>query len=82
MARLCLWHRDASWNSWVVFFRLRSRIDVSPDMLALAGARCPRARLIRGDVTTTPGLAPGPFDLITAFRFFLNAEPFSPEVRS
>jgi SAM-dependent methyltransferase len=50
-------------------------IDVSPDMLARAGARCPRARLIRGDVTTTPGLAPGPFDLITAFRFFLNAEP-------
>ena len=50
-------------------------IDVSPDMLALARARCPRARLILGDVTTTPGLAPGPFDLITAFRFFLNAEP-------
>ena len=50
-------------------------IDVSPDMLALARSRCPRARLILGDVTTTPGLAPGPFDLITAFRFFLNAEP-------
>jgi SAM-dependent methyltransferase len=50
-------------------------IDVSPDMLALARARCPRARLILGDVTTVPGLAPGPFDLITAFRFFLNAEP-------
>jgi SAM-dependent methyltransferase len=49
-------------------------IDVSPDMLALARARCPRARLILGDVTATPGLAPGPFDLITAFRFFLNAE--------
>jgi SAM-dependent methyltransferase len=50
-------------------------IDVSPDMLALARARCPRAKLILGDVTTTPSLAPGPFDLITAFRFFLNAEP-------
>ncbi len=50
-------------------------IDVSPDMLALAHARCPRAKLILGDVTTTPGLAPGPYDLITAFRFFLNAEP-------
>jgi len=57
------------------FFPAPVGIDVSPDMLALAGARCPRARLIRGDVTTTPGLAPGPFDLITAFRFFLNAEP-------
>jgi SAM-dependent methyltransferase len=50
-------------------------IDISPGMLALARARCPRAVLILGDVTTTPDLAPGPFDLITAFRFFLNAEP-------
>lgn len=50
-------------------------IDISPDMLALAHARCPRAVLILGDTTTTPDLAPGPFDLITAFRFFLNAEP-------
>ncbi len=50
-------------------------IDISPDMLALARDRCPRATLILGDVTTTPRLASGPFDLITAFRFFLNAEP-------
>jgi ubiquinone/menaquinone biosynthesis C-methylase UbiE len=50
-------------------------IDVSADMLALARDRCPRATLVLGDVTTTPALAPGPFDLITAFRFFLNAEP-------
>jgi SAM-dependent methyltransferase len=50
-------------------------IDISPDMLALARARCPRAALILGDTTTTHDLAPGPFDLITAFRFFLNAEP-------
>ena len=49
-------------------------IDISPDMLKLAHTRCPQARLILGDVTTAPGLAPGPFDLITAFRFFLNAE--------
>jgi O-antigen/teichoic acid export membrane protein/SAM-dependent methyltransferase len=50
-------------------------IDVSPDMLALARHRCPGATVLLGDVTTSPGLAPGPFDLITAFRFFLNAEP-------
>jgi ubiquinone/menaquinone biosynthesis C-methylase UbiE len=49
-------------------------IDVSPDMLDIARDRCSTATLIRGDVTTTPHLAPGPFDLITAFRFFLNAE--------
>jgi hypothetical protein len=48
---------------------------VSADMLALARRRCPDAALILGDVTAEPGLAPGPFDLITAFRFFLNAEP-------
>ena len=50
-------------------------IDISPEMLELARSRCPRATLIQGDVTTNHGLAPGPFDLITAFRFFLNAEP-------
>jgi SAM-dependent methyltransferase len=50
-------------------------IDVSPDMLALARDRCPRATMVLGDVTTGPEIAPGPFDLITAFRFFLNAEP-------
>jgi O-antigen/teichoic acid export membrane protein/SAM-dependent methyltransferase len=50
-------------------------IDISPDMLALAHDRCPQATVILGDVTSSPGLAPGPFDLITAFRFFLNAEP-------
>jgi SAM-dependent methyltransferase len=50
-------------------------IDVSPEMLKLARCRCPQATLLRGDVAVEPGLAPGPFDLITAFRFFLNAEP-------
>jgi SAM-dependent methyltransferase len=50
-------------------------IDVSPDMLALARDRCPEATMVLGDVTTNPELARGPFDLITAFRFFLNAEP-------
>ena len=50
-------------------------IDISPDMLALARDRCPEATVVLGDVTTSPALAPGPFDLITAFRFFLNAEP-------
>lgn len=50
-------------------------IDISPEMLELAGTRCPRAVLVQGDVTVDPDLAPGPFDFITAFRFFLNAEP-------
>lgn len=50
-------------------------IDISAEMLRLARSRCPQAVLVEGDVTVDRDLAPGPFDLITAFRFFLNAEP-------
>jgi SAM-dependent methyltransferase len=50
-------------------------VDVSPDMLALARLHCPGARLVEGDVTRDIGLASGQYDLATAFRFFLNAEP-------
>lgn len=51
-------------------------VDVSAEMLAIARPRCSRSRLIQHDVTVTPlrGL-PDPIDLVTAFRFFLNAEP-------
>jgi SAM-dependent methyltransferase len=53
-------------------------IDVSPDMLAIARERCTRSRLICHDVTD-PHAEPldlgGPVDLVTSFRFFLNAEP-------
>jgi SAM-dependent methyltransferase len=50
-------------------------VDISPDMLELAAERCPEARLVEGDVTADPDLVEGPFDVATAFRFFLNAEP-------
>jgi SAM-dependent methyltransferase len=51
-------------------------IDVSAEMLAHAKARCRRSLLIEHDVTRAPLRdLPGPVDLITAFRFFLNAEP-------
>jgi SAM-dependent methyltransferase len=50
-------------------------VDVSPDMLALARLHCPGARLVEGDVTREPGLVSEQYDLATAFRFFLNAEP-------
>lgn len=52
-------------------------IDVSTDMLAIARERCPRSRLICRDVTRdeTPLDPVGPADLVTSFRFFLNAEP-------
>jgi SAM-dependent methyltransferase len=50
-------------------------VDISPDMLAVARAHFPETRLVCGDVTADPQLVDGPFDVATAFRFFLNAEP-------
>jgi SAM-dependent methyltransferase len=50
-------------------------VDISPDMLAVAHTHWPGAHLVAGDVTVTPDLLTGEFDLATAFRFFLNAEP-------
>jgi SAM-dependent methyltransferase len=50
-------------------------LDISPDMLANARAKLKRARLVCGDATRQPDVVKGPFDLITAFRFFLNAQP-------
>jgi SAM-dependent methyltransferase len=51
-------------------------VDVSAQMLDLARRRCRRSQLIRHDVTEAPVPdLPAPVDLVTAFRFFLNAEP-------
>jgi SAM-dependent methyltransferase len=50
-------------------------VDVSPDMLALAQRHAPGARFVQGDVTRQHDLVSEQFDLATAFRFFLNAEP-------
>jgi SAM-dependent methyltransferase len=49
-------------------------VDVSEAMIRRAQERLRRTKLRCLDLTTSHGL-PGPFDLITAFRFFLNAEP-------
>jgi SAM-dependent methyltransferase len=51
-------------------------VDVSPDMLAIARERCRRSRLLQQDVTVArPEGFDGAVQLVTAFRFFLNAEP-------
>ena len=50
-------------------------IDISENMVAVARARCARARLVVGDVLAQPGLLHGSYDVISAFRFLLNAEP-------
>lgn len=48
-------------------------VDISEPMLEVARQRCPRSRLVHRDLTREP-LAER-FDVVTAFRFFLGAEP-------
>jgi predicted TPR repeat methyltransferase len=58
------------------YFRTAVGVDISDTMLAAARERVPRATLVQGDVTRDPGVLGGRrFDFITAFRFFLNAQP-------
>lgn len=54
-------------------------VDVSESMLDVARRNVPAARFILGDITRDSLLVDERFDLITAFRFFPNAEP---ELRS
>ncbi|HVT45239.1 MAG TPA: class I SAM-dependent methyltransferase [Thermoanaerobaculia bacterium] len=48
-------------------------LDVSPTMIEEAKRKCSRARFVVGDATREP-LPMAPVDLVTAFRFFGNAE--------
>jgi SAM-dependent methyltransferase len=51
-------------------------LDISPTMLAVARERVSNATLVQGDATRDPQALQGrQFDFITAFRFFLNAQP-------
>ena len=54
-------------------------VDVSGSMLAVARQKLKRTEIIEADITAENMLKPRQFNLITAFRFFLNAEP---ELRS
>ena len=54
-------------------------VDVSGSMLAVARDKLKRTEIIEADITAENILKPRTFNLITAFRFFLNAEP---ELRS
>jgi SAM-dependent methyltransferase len=49
-------------------------IDLSGAMLARAAQRAPAASLLKGDLLKNPTLADYNYNLITAFRFFLNAD--------
>lgn len=50
-------------------------VDVSGSMLAVAREKLERTEIIEVDITAKNVLKPRKFNLITAFRFFLNAEP-------
>jgi len=54
-------------------------VDLSGSMLAVAMEKLKRTEIIEADITVENILKPRKFNLITAFRFFLNAEP---ELRS
>lgn len=49
-------------------------VDVSEAMLALARQRVQRAELLCADITREDIRPDGGYDLVTAFRFFLNAD--------
>jgi len=50
-------------------------VDLSEDMLGVAVKEIPQAELILADITRNDVLGDRKFDLITAFRFFPNAQP-------
>ena len=51
-------------------------IDVSPSMLEIARQKLEKTQIIEADITKDAAVLAGrKFNLITAFRFFLNAEP-------
>jgi SAM-dependent methyltransferase len=50
-------------------------VDISESMLELAKLKTNNTQFVCGDLTTDPSICPGPFDLITVFRFVTNAEP-------
>jgi SAM-dependent methyltransferase len=51
-------------------------VDISENMAAVARTKCRSAQLLVGDILTQPALLPDhKFDVISCFRFLLNAEP-------
>lgn len=60
--------------SFAECFNEADGIDISEPMLALARAKKLKAELIQGDITKDANIVGDGYDLITAFRFFLNAQ--------
>lgn len=49
-------------------------VDLSLPMIERAAARCQKSRLIVGDIVADSSIARGRYEIITTFRFLLNAE--------
>ena len=49
-------------------------VDISENMVAVARGKCTKARLLVGDILARPELLQASYDLISCFRFVLNAE--------
>lgn len=64
--RVLLWSSD--------FVKNCTGVDVSSAMLSIARKRNPVAEVVEADITQDKEIVSGPFDLITSFRFFLNAQ--------
>jgi predicted TPR repeat methyltransferase len=56
-------------------FAMSVGLDISWSMLTQARSKIRNAILVCGDATRVPELLSGTFDCITAWRFFLNAQP-------
>jgi SAM-dependent methyltransferase len=50
-------------------------VDISENMVAIARTRCNKARLLVGDILSSPELLQKQYDVISCFRFILNVEP-------
>jgi len=48
-------------------------VDIAKEMLKIAGKKLKKSKLVQRDIIENP--LTGKYDLITSFRFFLNAEP-------
>ena len=55
-------------------FDVAEGVDISDEMLSVAREQGVGGRLVLGDLTREPDLVGEDYDLITAFRFFSNAE--------
>jgi SAM-dependent methyltransferase len=50
-------------------------LDISAEMLSLAAPKCHKSTLIAGNLAENLSLVTGSFDVVTMFRFILNAGP-------